>query len=566
MEEADKEKTAFMCPLGFYQFNRMPQGVTNAPSTFQRLMERCMGELNLKEVLVFIDDLFIFSETLEEHEERLLRVLTHLKEYGLKLSAEKCRFFQSSVRYLGHIVSQNGVETDPEKIKALKTWPKPRNLKELRSFLRFCGYYRRFIKDFSQIVKPLNVLTAGYPPTRKGKNRVNSAQYHDPKEMFGECWTDSCQQAFNTIIEKVTSAPLLGFADPKLPYLLHTDASTTGLGAALYQHQDGELRVVAFASRGLSKSEAKYPAHKLEFLALKWAVTETFCDYLYGASFTVVTDSNPLTYVLTTAKLDATSYRWLSALSTYSFKLQYRAGKQNLDADALSRRPHGELIDDYASQKERERISKFTANHLSEVETSVVWPEEVKAICERHDVYFKTETSDSLDHSIALIESITISPESLPPSFQGEHDRGLPVIPSFSLAEISEKQHSDPSIREMITYMQTGKLPAPLAKKELPEFVFLLREWKRMEFIDGVLYWKRQSSNASTCQLVLPRELVLKSLHDDMGHLGVERTLDLVRDRFYWPRMSAVEEKIRTCERCVCVEKLQQRELPQWSL
>lgn len=115
MEEADKEKTAFVCPLGFYQFNRMPQGVTNAPSTFQRLMEHCVGDLNLKEVLVFIDDLIIFSETLEEHEERLLRILTHLKEYGLKLSAEKSRFFQSSVRYLGHIVSQNGVETDPEK-------------------------------------------------------------------------------------------------------------------------------------------------------------------------------------------------------------------------------------------------------------------------------------------------------------------------------------------------------------------------------------------------------------------------------------------------------------------
>lgn len=384
---------------------------------------------------------------------------------------------------------------------------------------------------------------------------MNSVQYHDPKEMFGERWTDSCQQAFDTIIEKLTSAPVLGFADPKLLYLLHTDASTTGLGAALYQHQDGELRVVAFASRGLSKSEAKYPAHKLEFYALKWAVTEKFCDYLYGASFTVVTDSNPLTYILTTAKLDATSYRWLSALSTYSFKLQYRAGKQNLDADALSRRPYGELIDDYASQKEQERISKFTANHLSEAETSVVWLEEVKAICERHDVYFKPETSDSLDHSIALIESITLSPESLPSSFQGEHDHGLPVIPSFSLAEISEKQHADPSIREMITHMQTGESPPPLAKNKLPEFAFLLREWKRMELINGVLYRKRQNANTTTYQLVLPRELrelVLKSLHDDMGHFGVERTLDLVRDRFYWPRMSStVEEKIRTCEWCV---------------
>lgn len=134
----------------------MPQGVTNAPSTFQRLMERCMGDINLKEVLVFIDDLIVFSATLEEHEKRLLRVLQRLKDYGLKLSPEKCKFFQTSVRYLGHIVSANGVETDPDKIKALKTWPSLTNLKELRSFLGFAGYYRRFIKDFSKIVKPLS--------------------------------------------------------------------------------------------------------------------------------------------------------------------------------------------------------------------------------------------------------------------------------------------------------------------------------------------------------------------------------------------------------------------------
>lgn len=135
------------------------------------------------------------------------------------------------------------------------------------------------------------------------------------------------------------------------------------------------MRVIAFASRGLTKGESRYPAHKLEFLALKWAVTSKFSDYLYGAEFTVVTDSNPLTYILYSAKLDATSYRWLSSLSTYNFKLQYRAGSQNQDADGLSRRPHGELLDDLASQKERERIKQFTLHHLMEPgdESSVLW-------------------------------------------------------------------------------------------------------------------------------------------------------------------------------------------------
>lgn len=130
----------------------MPQGITNAQSAFQRLMERCVGEMNLKEVLVFIDNLIIFSLSLEEHEQRLKRVLQRLKEYGLKLAPGKCQFFQTSVRYLGHVVSERGVETDPEKVKALTTWPIPTNLKELQSFLGFAGYYRRFIQGYSHVI------------------------------------------------------------------------------------------------------------------------------------------------------------------------------------------------------------------------------------------------------------------------------------------------------------------------------------------------------------------------------------------------------------------------------
>lgn len=229
----------------------------------------------------------------------------------------------------------------------------------------------------------------GYPPVRKKiKCREVKQPYFNPRDPLGERWTDECQQAFENIVDKLTTAPILGYANPKLPYLLHTDASTTGLGAALYQEQEGQLRVIAYASRGLTRSEAKYPAHKLEFLALKWAVTSKFSDYLYGCEFMVVTDSNPLTYVLTKAKLDATSYRWLSSLSMYNFKIQYRAGFQNMDADGLSRRPNDELRGDLESQKERERIEQFALNHLSSVDhgQTIILTEVVKAICERHQI------------------------------------------------------------------------------------------------------------------------------------------------------------------------------------
>lgn len=221
-----------------------------------------------------------------------------MKDFGLKLSPEKCQFFRTSVKYLGHVVSATGVETDPAKIAALTTWPRPDNIKELKSFLGFAGYYRRFIKDYSKIARPLNDLTVGYLPAKRksasshsSSTRLSSVDFRRP---FNEKWTSACEDAFKTLIQKLTTAPILGFADPKKPYLVHTDASTHGLGAALYQEQGGKLRVIAYASRGLNRCERRYPAHKLEYLSLKWAVTEKFFDYLYGAKFTVVTDNNPL--------------------------------------------------------------------------------------------------------------------------------------------------------------------------------------------------------------------------------------------------------------------------------
>lgn len=554
MCETDKPKTAFACPFGFYEFNRMPQGITNAPSTFQRLMEKCMTDINLKEVLVFLDDIIVFSSTLEEHETRLIHVLERLREYGLKLSPGKCKFFQTSVRYLGHIVSREGVETDPEKVESLKTWPRPQTLKELQSFLGFTGYYRRFVRDYSKIVKPLTSLTAGYPPRRTGcKASPSDGKYLDPKQPFGERWSDACQQAFDGIIEKLTSAPVLGYADPKLPYFLHTDASTTGLGAALYQEQGGTTRAVAYASRGLSRSESRYPAHKLEFLALKWAITDKFHDYLYGNTFTVVTDNNPLTYLLTSAKLDAASYRWLAALSTYTFDIKYRAGRQNLDADGLSRRPHGALVEDVASQEECQRIEKFKSHLLSSVrddEPQLLLADTVTATCQRHTALLDDAAP------FGLVQSLAMSPAAVPTVFDEEDlNDGLLTIPKYSHSDLMQAQRDDSIIGKVISLLESGSnLPAGF-KADSSDLHLIMKEWKRLELKDDLLYRKRFSGTATIIQFVLPevlRSTVLQNLHDNMGHLGIERTVELVRSRFYWPRMASdVERKVKMCERCV---------------
>ncbi|KAI5627544.1 hypothetical protein C0J50_12903, partial [Silurus asotus] len=340
MANDDKEKTAFICPLGFFQFERMPQGITGAPATFQRLMEKAVGDMHLLQVIVYLDDIIVFGRTLEEHEERLLKVLDRLRECGLKVSIDKCQFCQTQVRYVGHIVSADGVSPDPAKIEAVTRWKMPTDLKSLRSFLGFCGFYRRFIKQYSSIVRPLTELTKGYPPTSGQNRKAEGVQkYYKESEPFGKRWGDHCTDAFHKIIHCLTHAPVLAFADPAQPYVLHVDASLNGLGAVLNQKHPNGLRPVAFASRKLSASEQRYPVHQLEFLALKWAVVDKFHDYLYGAQFVVKTDNNPLTYVLSTAKLNATGHRWLAALSTYNFSLQYKPGSSNIDADVLSRYP-----------------------------------------------------------------------------------------------------------------------------------------------------------------------------------------------------------------------------------
>ncbi|KAI3374517.1 hypothetical protein L3Q82_021004 [Scortum barcoo] len=209
---------------------------------------KAVGDMNLLQVLVYLDDLIVFGRSLEEHEERLLRVLDRLEEVGLKLSLDKCQFCQPRVKYVGHIVSADGIATDPDKIQAVASWPQPTDLKSLHSFLGFCGYYRRFIANYSSIVRPLTDLTKGYAPTQRGRKQGagKNKEYLKESEPFKERWDQSCTDAFKRIIQCLVNAPVLAFADPGKPYVLHTDASFKGVGAVLYQEYPEGLRPVAF--------------------------------------------------------------------------------------------------------------------------------------------------------------------------------------------------------------------------------------------------------------------------------------------------------------------------------
>lgn len=558
VEPSDRPKTAFTTPFGTWQFRRMPQGLTNSPATFQRTMEKVMAGLNLQEVITFLDDLIVFSDSLEQHEERLMKVLKRIADFGLKLSPSKCKFFQTKVKYLGHVISAQGIQPDPDKVAAIREWPRPQTVRELRSFLGFTGYYRRFVRDYSRLVRPLNDLLKGeFASRHKSQNH-----WKRPKSpSLTNLWSSSCQEAFELIIEKLTSAPVLGFADWRLPYVVHTDASTTGLGAVLYQVQDGQSRVVAYASRGLSKSEKNYPAHKLEFLALKWAISEKFNDYLYGATFKVWTDNNPLTYVLTSAKLDATSHRWLAALSVYDFDIHYKSGQLNADADGLSRRPQEDPQDDEESVELDRRISSLMDRvSPSHEEFNVIDGEAIHSLCMRHGVKVLVISDENTeqDCEIPAIETLLCNDSAVPDNLDEPPQwPGQPTLPGMSAGDWQQLQWEDESLARVIQIL-TYELDSDTVDKclEHPEVVSLLRERSKLVLVDRILYRKILSQKGEEfLQIVVPnclRERAFQGVHDETGHMGIERTLELARARFYWPKMAQyVEEKCKTCERCI---------------
>ena len=238
---------------------------------------------NFQTVLIYLDDILIPACSIAQMLERIDMVFSRLEKVCLKVKPDKCHFFKSSLKFLGHIVSEDGIATDPEKIRAVEEWPLPTTADELKTFLGLTGYYRRFVDGYSKLAKPLHSI-------------ANLKKRH----KFQDFWTEDCTLAFETLKQKLVSAPLLGYPDFSIEFVLEIDASFHGLSAVLSQQQDHGLVVISYASRGLRKHERNmnnYSSMKLELLALYWAVTVKFRDLLIGSKFVVFTDNNPLSYV-----------------------------------------------------------------------------------------------------------------------------------------------------------------------------------------------------------------------------------------------------------------------------
>lgn len=575
LDRRDAEKTAFSTPRGHYEFVVMPFGLTNAPATFQRLMDSILRDFQ-SFCLVYIDDIIIFSESFEEHLVHLSRVLQRLIDSHLIIKPSKCQFLKQKLGFLGHVITPGYISPDSDKVSAVAAFPTPYNVKSLQSFLGLVNYYRRFIKSLSNIAEPL------YGLLKKGTTWQ---------------WTDTHQRAYESLKMALTSAPLMRLPNFDLPFILHTDANNTGLGAVLSQIIDNVEHPIYYASKTLNPAQRNYHTTERECLAVKWAC-QLFRPYLIGKPFVVYTDHAALSWLFKHRDPNSKLTRMILSLQEFTFEVIHRSGAQNGNADALSR---------IADIREEQINAKSKQTTLSAITRSATNSLVRRPVPRPHsDIYFQEDNYD-LDAALAASANIADAdnsnnddkdnswPEEV--SFEGgrnddnkdndsdnkqqrkesgdqadEEEKYIgddtsavsPIVPSDSepisldIPDLQREQRKDPQSIPIMQYLEAGILPvnsnrSNIVKNDAQHYILL----------EGILHHKwlptdRDKPQADTADFrpVIPvslRPAILRSFHDSSiaGHLGEAKTYARIRNRYYWQGMyKDVQYWIKTCQHC----------------
>lgn len=475
MDEKDKEKTAFACHRGLFEFNVMPFGLSNAPAVFQELMSVVLqGFSNF--AIAYLDDILIFSESLESHLDHIRTVFERLRSHGLKLKLKKCAFLQKETNYLGFVINEQGIKPDPKKVESIKSIPTPTCVREVRSFIGMCSYYRRFIPNFSAIAEPIIQLTRKYAHFK---------------------WSPEHQKAFDFLKDSLAVVPLLVYPNPNKKYTLYTDASDTCIGACLTQeYEDNDKpreafntpieKPIYYLSHKLNKSQCNYSVIEKEAYAIYYAL-QKLDYYLHNAEFTIKTDHKPLKYLLESPMTNKRIQLWALSIAGYNCKIEYIKGSTNTCADLLSRHP---------------------LNVNAEPSDSVE--------CDVNDNSFQVNVINSNQFNPKQFASCDVP------------DDDTLQKPEFSLPGIDlvTEQSKDDEITKLKSVLLHGEPDKSVSRKHI--------------VVDALLYYISDPDGEAALRVYTPqhlREMIIRAYHDENGHMGCQKCYDSIRLKYYWPNL-----------------------------
>ena len=534
LDPASCHLTAFETESGLYEFTRLPFGLVNAPAHFQSAMEALFRSELHRFVEIYVDDIVIYSTTWEEHLEHLHRVLDLLSEHGLSLNVAKCHFARTELHYLGHVVSAQGIASDPGKIRSIQEFPEPRSVEDIRRFLGLVNYLNRFISGLSDLAAPL------YQLTHKGARFL---------------WSDSSQTAFSQLKAAVSKVPLLAFPDFSLPFHLATDASNIGLGAMLSQPRpDGSTGIIGFMSKTLSSPQRNYSATERECLAVVVAL-EHFRPFVLDRPCTVFTDHQALLWLRSLKEPPGRLHRWRLQLEEYRPTIAYRPGKDNVVADALSRAPVDQTPFAESLTAVVTRSKSATATPTS--------PSALPAHPTPASVTPTPQPSSPPTTQAPLIPAAdTLEPALHPSSARLPSPVREPVstspFPTDFPQQLRAAQLLDPDVVALRSFLTTGSLPEDCPKTRVNIVVAMAASSCILDDIVHFTPVKSSPKPTAHPRAIVPtgslRLLLLQFFHDDPtagGHLGIEKTYAKLADRFWWPQLhNDVAQYVRACTTC----------------
>lgn len=558
LHKESRPYTAFSTPDGHFNLTRLPMGLKVSPAIFSRLMRHVLGDLVGKICYVYLDDVIVYGLNEENHARNLKKIFQRFREVGLKINFKKCNFFQDSVSFLGHIVSKDGLRPDPAKFEVIKNWPTPKTVKEVQSFLGLVNYYRRFVKHFAAIAKPLYNLTK-------------------TDKTFE--WTHECEQAFSSLKLKVMNPPVLAFPDFSKPFYIQTDASITGVGAVLMNH---DRRPVAFLSRSLNKAELSYGITDLEALAIVWALKK-WSNYLLGHKFIVETDHKALEQLFKMRDPSSRLIRFRLCLEQFDFEVHYLKGKNNVVADALSRVSVSikDLIAmrvDIVTRLQKKRLQEALAKPT---DTSIIPDEPIitsllRKQCDLPLIKFCDNITslssfkngeqvlvdnDYLVGYFPLLGELYLNKPTSLPGVEPQHAlnnlkialwRVVRRVNKYKFNIISPEKDLGQEYREILGY---------LGRNENRNLGSLGQNEQNDKEKKNDLHEKASIEKLQFC--IIPevtyvtdknkQEEIIKNLHclPTGGHFGVEKMFKTLKLTYYWPNMvDQIKIFVKNCEMC----------------